>query len=132
MPVAEALRKRGFSVVAAVETPPRGLDDDVLLRRATRMGRVLVTHNRRDFVRVVGEFRQSGEPHLGVVVLPRDISQERLLLRTAMMLDWRATLPEPPPDLLLWNGLQRQLIRGLRLAGYTEDEVRLVLGWRPA
>jgi hypothetical protein len=52
------------------------------------MGRVLVSHNRRDFVRLAHEFRQRGEAHAGVVLLPRDLSEERLTLRTAMLLDW--------------------------------------------
>jgi hypothetical protein len=101
LPVTEALRKRGFSVVAAVETPPRGLADVEQLRRAARMGRVFVSHNRRDFVGLAREFRRRGEEHLGVVLPPRDLSDERLLLRTAMLLDWRASLPEFPPDVLI-------------------------------
>jgi hypothetical protein len=132
LPVAEALRKRGFSVIAAVETPPRSLSDEDQLRRATAQGCVLVSHNRRDFVRVAHRFRLRDEPQGGVVLPPRDISQERLLLRTAMLLDWRASLPEPRPDVMLWNDLQQRLIRGLRLTGYSEDEVRRVLGWAPA
>ena len=132
LPVAEGLRTRGFSVIAAVETPPRGLTDDEQLRRAARMGRLLIWHSRRHFVGVAREFRRRGEEHLGVVLPPRDISEERLLLRTAMLLDWRASQPEPRPDVLIWNDLQQRLIRGLQLEGYSEQEARLVLGWKPA
>ena len=132
LPIAEALRKRGFSVVAAVETPPRGLSDDEQLRRAAAMGCILLSHNRRDFVRVAHEFDRRGERHAGVVLLPRDVSNERLLLRTAMLLDWRASLAEPRPPVLIWNDLQQLLIRGLRLEGYAEADVNLVLGWNPA
>lgn len=131
LPVAEALRSRGFDVLAAVEMPPRGLADDEQLRRAARMGRVLVSHNRRDFVRVARDFRRRGEAHAGVVLLPRDVSEARLLLRTAMLLDWRAVLAEPRLDVLIWNDLQQPLIRGQRLDGYSEAEVRIVLGHAP-
>ena len=129
--IAAALRERGFAIIAAVETPPRGINDDEQLRRAARMGRILVSHNRRDLVRVAHEFRRRGERHLGVVLLPRDRSRERLLLRTAMALDWHASLPEPRPDVVIWNDVQQHLIGGGRLEGYSEAEVRLVLGWKP-
>ena len=131
VPVAEALRSRGFDVVAAVNLPPRGLTDDEQLRRAARMVRVFISHNRRDFVRVAHEFRRRGEAHSGVLLLPRDVSDVRLLLRTAMLLDWWAGLDEPRPDILIWNDLQQPLIRGVRLDGYSEAEIRVVLGRTP-
>jgi len=131
LPVAEALRKRGFSVVAAVELPPRGLADVDQLRRAARQGCVFVSHNRKDFIRLSHDFRQRGEEHAGIVLLPRDTSQGRLLLRTAMLLEWRSTLDEPRPDVLIWNDLQQQLIGGLRLPGHAETDVRIVLGQTP-
>lgn len=111
-----------------MEVPPRGLADIDQLRRAARMGSVLVSHNRRDFIRLVHQFRERGEVHAGVVLLPRDLSDERLTLRTAMLLEWRASLDEPRPGTLIWNDLQQRLIGGFRLAGYTEADVRLVLG----
>jgi hypothetical protein len=96
------------------------------------MGSVFVSHNRRDFIRLAHDFRQRGEPHAGILLLPRDLSEERLLLRTAMLLDWRASLDEPRPDTLIWNDLQQRLISGLRLEDYSDAAVRLVLGQRPA
>ena len=95
------------------------------------MGWVLVSHNRRDFIRLAHQFRERDEVHAGVVLLPRDLSDERLTLRTAMLLEWRASLDEPRPDTLIWNDLQQHLIGGLRLAGYTDADVHLVLGQRP-
>jgi hypothetical protein len=132
LPVAAALRLRGFSTVAAVELPPRGLADIDQLRRAARLNYLFVSHNRRDFIRLAHDFRQRGEKHAGIVLLPRDTSDHRLLVRTAMMLEWRASLDEPRPDVLIWNDFQQRLIGGLRLAGYSEDDVRLVLGQTPA
>lgn len=66
-----------------------------------------------------------------MVLLPRDMSDERLTLRTAMLLEWRVSLEEPRPDTLIWNDLQQQLIGGLRLVGYSDADVRLVLGQTP-
>jgi hypothetical protein len=125
LPVARALRERGFPVLAAVELPPRGLADVDQLRRATRLGRILVSHNRRDFIRLAHQLRERGEAHAGVVLLPRDLSEDRLLL------DWRASLDEPRPETIIWNDLQQRLIGGFRLSGYTDANVRLVLGQTP-
>lgn len=130
--VALALRERGFALVAAVETPPRGINDDEQLRRAAQMGRILVSHNRRHFVRVAHELRQRGGGHFGVILLPSDRSDERLLLRTAMALDWYASHPDPRPDVVIWNDVQQHLIGGGRIEGYSEADMRLVLGWKPA
>ncbi|HZO31528.1 MAG TPA: hypothetical protein VFH48_36650 [Chloroflexota bacterium] len=91
-----------------------------------------MTRTCRDFIHLAHEFRQRGETHAGIVLLPRDLSPERLQLRTAMLLDWRASLDEPRPGTLIWNDLQQQLIGGLRLVGYSEDDVRLVSGRTPA
>jgi hypothetical protein len=49
-----------------------------------------------------------------------------------MLLDWRASLNEPRPEVLIWNDLQQVLISGLRIPGYSEEDVRLVLGRSPA
>jgi hypothetical protein len=51
-----------------------------------------------------------------------------VVLRTAMLLDWRASLDELKPDVLIWNDFQQHLIRGGRLVGYSEADVQLVLG----
>lgn len=130
LPVAKALRERGFTVVTAVEQGNLGLTDEEQAGFAARRGYVLVSHNRRDFERVTDALEQRGTT-LAVLLLPQDINRHRLTLRTAMLLDWRSTLPEPQPPVLVWNDLQQELLRGLRLTEYSEDDVRLVLGWKP-
>jgi hypothetical protein len=45
-----------------------------------------------------------------------------------MLLDWLGTLDHYRSRLFLWNDLQRRLLDGFRLPGYTEDEVREVVG----
>lgn len=60
---------------------------------------------------------------------PPVFTDEDFPIPVAEALQWRASLPEPRPEILIWNDLQQRLIHGLRLPGYSEEEVRLVLGW---
>lgn len=129
IPVAEALRKRGFFVVTTREALLQGQDDEAQLRSAIRLGAILVSHNKKDFRHWAAQFRRAGVKHPGMILLRQDVNRVRLTLRLTMLLQWRASLPEPRPEILIWNDLQQRLIHGLRLPGYSEGEVRLVLGW---
>jgi hypothetical protein len=61
-------RDQGHDVVAAAEDPVLAvLDDEELLRAATRDGRAVVTENVRDFDRIVRDWSARGEHHAGVV-----------------------------------------------------------------
>ena len=128
-PVAEALRKRGFDVLAALEAG-RGEDaDEAQLVYATERGRVLLTYNRVDFRRMDTLFRLAGRPHGGIVLLPQASPLRRRQLRAAMLLDWLGALREGWTSRLFpWNELQRELSVGLRLSGYTEADIVDVLG----
>lgn len=65
---ARRLREQGHDVIAAAGDPVlAGLDDEELLRAATRDGRAVVTENARDFDRIVREWSARGEHHFGVV-----------------------------------------------------------------
>ena len=55
----------------------------------------------------------------------------RRLLRTAMLLAWRAGLPAPRPVELSWTHLAQRLIHGERVSGFTEADVRLVMDGTP-
>ncbi|HEX5614742.1 MAG TPA: DUF5615 family PIN-like protein [Acidimicrobiia bacterium] len=66
--VARRLRDQGHDVVAASEDPVlAALDDEELLRAATRERRAVVTENARDFDRIVRDWSARGEHHAGVV-----------------------------------------------------------------
>lgn len=68
--VAAALVQRGYDAIAASGSPPlEELNDDDLLREATRQGRVLVTFNVVDFVEVAHRFAHSQEDHGGMVLI---------------------------------------------------------------
>jgi hypothetical protein len=82
--IAEQLRRRGFDVIAVVETGAvdrggmSGLHDLPLLRQATKEGRVLVTENARDFLRIHRELLARGETHQGIVLTSwRGYSRQR-------------------------------------------------------
>ena len=62
------LRDRGHDVLAAADDPLLArLDDEELLRVATRDGRVVVTENVRDVDRIVRMWAATGQHHAGVV-----------------------------------------------------------------
>jgi hypothetical protein len=60
------LREFGHNVLTAKEAGKanKGLNDDVVLADALAAGRILLTENRRDFVRR----HNAGKPHQGIIV----------------------------------------------------------------
>lgn len=65
---ARRLRDQGHDVVAAADDPVlAALDDEELLRAATREGCAVVTENARDFDLIVRDWSSRGEHHAGVV-----------------------------------------------------------------
>lgn len=51
----------------------RGLEDLPQLEFAAASGRVLVTRNRDDYIKLTVSFFQSGSPHAGVVIVPYSV-----------------------------------------------------------
>ena len=78
-PVVEALRLLGHDVLTALEAGRAGLgiDDDTVLADATSAGRILLTQNRRDFIRR----HHAGLPHQGIIVCTYDPDAEALAHR---------------------------------------------------
>lgn len=120
----------------------RGAPDELQVSRAVELGGVLISHNhrqRRQFGTFVeaeragrGPQRRAGAAASSVLLLPRDTSNARLLLRTTLLLDWYLTQPLLKPPTLLWNAVQRALIGGWRPPGYTAADVRVALGEAPS
>ncbi len=125
----EGLSARGFDVVSVLPVGPRGAEDALVLEHASALGRVLVTHNTADFKSVHSDFLRHGRAHRGILCVPQRGSPALRTLRAAMLLDWIADQPQRS-SLFVWGQLQQLLERGFRLPGYTEEEVRQVLGWR--
>jgi hypothetical protein len=122
-----ALRARGYSVESAQRTGLRGLPDEVVLEQAAQRDRVLITHNERHFRREHRRRLEQGRGHGGIACISQVGPIERLTVRAAMMLDWIGS-QDRRSQFFIWGRLQQQLERGLRLPGYTEDEVRFALG----
>jgi hypothetical protein len=78
LPVVAALRRLGHDVLTAQEAGRAGLgiDDDTVLADAAA-GRILLTQNRRDFIRR----HNAGLPHQGIVVCTYDPDAEALAHR---------------------------------------------------
>jgi len=126
--IAVRLRQRGFTVTTTYAEGNATLrDEDQLVFAATR-GSVLVTHNKVDYQRHHRHWASQGRQHGGIIAIPQG-SLARVELRIAMLLDWIGESPPAPSSLLLWRDLQRHLEQGTRLVGYSESEVRFVLGW---
>ncbi len=122
------LRLRGFVVASAHTENLLGADDDQQLAFAVRRGWVLISHNKRHFQRLHAAYLHQGRTHSGIVILPQTPPLARQELRAAMMLDWLSLLPTPPASLYVWNDVQLWLAHGGALSGYSDDDLRLILG----
>ena len=128
--IVAGLRLRGFRVTTAQAEAMLGVTDEAQLVHATQRGFVILSHNRRDFQRWHAILRQRAQSHGGILLVPNG-SEPQLEVRTAMLLDWIATLPDYRSQLFRWHDLQYWLTQGHRLPGYSEAEVRLALGQQP-
>jgi hypothetical protein len=106
-----------------------GADDPAQLAFATQHDLVIVSHNTRHFRRLHRLYQQQARAHGGIMLLASRPAAQ-LEIRIIMMVDWIAIQPEYRNQLFRWHDLQYWLTQGNRLAGYTEDEVRLALGQR--
>jgi predicted nuclease of predicted toxin-antitoxin system len=75
-PVAKMLREYGHDSITASELQLANKEtpDSQILATATQLGRVVLTHNRQDYIRL----HQSGTPHSGIDVCRHDVDQNRL------------------------------------------------------
>jgi hypothetical protein len=124
----EGLRARGFDVLTAREADTLGQADDAQLELAAKVGRVLLTFDRRDFRHVHQRFVSRGGRHVGIALLPQNADTARTSVRAAMLLDWFASLKPSENRIVNWNELQQLLHTGYRGTGYVEEDVRLALG----
>jgi hypothetical protein len=129
MPTIQALRERGFSVTAAVHVAP-GQDDLSQMRRAATRNELFVSLNyteRRVFATHAATLRDEGMVSVAAILLPHEPPTERLLLRTLLMLHWREGRVDLP-DVLTWHHLQRELIAGTEIPGFSPRATAVALG----
>jgi hypothetical protein len=68
--VAEVGRGLGLDIVSVHKVDRRGLDDAPQLEFASASGRVFVTRNRDDYIKLTVAFYQRGAPHPGIIIVP--------------------------------------------------------------
>jgi hypothetical protein len=123
--VAPFLLLRGFDLLTAREAGVLGVMDDVQLSYAAEHGRVIISHNIRDFRRL----HRAGISHDGIFLVPVGVPI-LLDVRIALLADWVAPIRDHHSRLFQWHELQQRLIHGERIPGYSEEEVRRALGHR--
>lgn len=74
---AEVARRLGLDVISVHESGRRGFSDRDQLRFAVGEGRILLTRNHRDFVELTVEFYRVGEAHPGVLLVRRNLPNDR-------------------------------------------------------
>jgi predicted nuclease of predicted toxin-antitoxin system len=70
---AEIARGLGLDVVSVHEIARRGLPDLDQLRFSASVGRICLTRNRNDFMRLTQELYEAGEVSHGVLIVPRSL-----------------------------------------------------------
>lgn len=75
--VAEIARGLGLDAISVHEIDRRGFQDDEQLRFSTSEQRIFITRNRDDFLQLNLSFFQTGEPHCGVLIVPRSLPNHR-------------------------------------------------------
>jgi hypothetical protein len=126
--LAPVLRVRGYAILTATEARTLGATDQDQLGFASAHDLVIISYNRRHFRRLHALYLERGAHHPGIVLVPATSLLPRLIVRSAMMLDWIVIRGERRSRLFEWGDLQYQIMQGFRLAGHSESDVRLALG----
>ena len=124
--LAEHLQRRGITATTALEQRTLGLDDEAQLLFATRRGFVILSHNQRHFQQLHVRFEAKGIQHGGILLLPPG-PLPLVSLRAAMLVVWGESMPTFTSVLARWHDLQGLLTHGMRLTGFSENEVRHAL-----
>lgn len=114
-----SLRSVGHDVVAARDLNITRVSDDAQVLAAVRAGRLLITHNRRDFLLLheawitwPAAFGMALPPHAGMLLL--DVASPNELVRVLIALLTTTPLSELADNCLWWHrtdGWLRRLVR---------------------
>lgn len=83
--LAKILRERGFDVLTTTEAEMLEKSDQEQLEFATAQGRVILTHNVRDYVRLAQQYAEQKRTHSGIIVSDQ-LPLKELLRRTLKLL----------------------------------------------
>jgi uncharacterized protein with PIN domain len=75
--VAQVARGLGLDVVSVHEIDRLGLGDEDQLRFSASERRIFISRNRQDFIRLGLIFFETGEPHEGILIVPRSLPNDR-------------------------------------------------------
>lgn len=82
--MAELVRVRGYDAMTVLDAGRTGHSDPDQLAFAVSVQRVIVTHNRRDFILLAQEYASSGREHHGIILAirrsPYELAQRLLNL----------------------------------------------------
>jgi hypothetical protein len=94
--LAEMLIKDGFDVLTALAAgrANQGISDPDQLAYATRLGRVFVTFNARDFYPIAIQWQSEGRPYSGIIVSHQRPAWELYPLFLAILADYPDGFPE--------------------------------------
>lgn len=95
--VAEIARGLGLDVVSVHEIDRRGFPDEQQLRFSAAQGRIFLTRNRDDFLRLTVTFFQAGELHQGVLIVPRSLPNHFPERIAHALKRWRERGGDPGP-----------------------------------
>jgi hypothetical protein len=68
--VAARLQASGYNVLTTIDAEMRAKTDGQQLEFATSQGRILLTHNRKDFISLSHQWAAERREHCGIVFLP--------------------------------------------------------------
>ncbi|HWS79641.1 MAG TPA: DUF5615 family PIN-like protein [Rubrobacter sp.] len=74
---AEIARGLGLDVISVHELGRQGISDRDQLRFASEDERIFLTRNHRDFIELTVEFYRAGEAHSGVLLVRRNLPNDR-------------------------------------------------------
>src|SRR4051812_41888564 len=117
--LATGLARRGFRATTTRAQARSGATDEAQLEFAGARGWILLSHNKRHFVRWHQTFQRQKRRHSGIIILPKS-PLPRLELRAAMALDWIEQSEQLLTGrLVLRNEIQSWLNRHGPLHGYS-------------
>lgn len=124
------LISRGIIVETAPDQQTLSYADDPQLMYASERACVLLTTNWRHFHTLHRLWQDMGRSHGGIILVPQDdISPQRFAIRCAMRITWAGTDTNGTINRLYrWADLQVLLQQGYMPVGFTEHDVRVVLG----
>lgn len=99
---AEIARGLGLDALSIHEIDRHEVGDEEQLRYSTSDRRIFVTRNRDDFLRLNLLFFQTGEPHAGILIVPRRMPNKRPERIAHALKRWQEQSGDPGPSFIAY------------------------------